>query len=70
MVNFTANTDPAKCTQMLQFLDQVLGSPVTSIGISAVDSKQKTGYSKVMENGQIYILRNGKKYTMSGVEVK
>ena len=70
MVNFTANTDPAKCTQMLQFLDQVLGSPVTSIGISAVDNKQKTGYSKVMENGQIYILRNGKKYTMSGVEVK
>ena len=70
LVKFTSNTDPVKCTQMLQFLDQVLGSPVTSIGISAVDNEQKTGYSKVMENGQIYILRNNRKYTMSGVEVK
>ena len=70
MVNFTANTDPAKCNQMLQFLDQVLGSPVTSIGISAVDNEQKASYSKVMENGQIYILRNNRKYTISGVEVK
>ena len=70
MVSFTSNTDPAKCTQMLQFLDQVLGSPVTSIGISVADNEQKAGYSKVMENGQIYILRNNRKYTLSGVEVK
>ena len=55
---------------MLQFLDQVLGSPVTSIGISVADNEQKAGYSKVMENGQIYILRNNRKYTLSGVEVK
>jgi hypothetical protein len=70
MVNFTAKTDPEKCDQMLQFLDQVLGSPATGISISAVDKEQDTGYSKVIENGQIYILRNGRKYTMSGIEVK
>lgn len=68
LVNYTSNTDAEKCKQILQFLDQTLGTPPTDINISTVADKTKADSRKVMQDGKIYILRNNKKYTITGVE--
>ncbi len=68
MVSYTSYTDADKCKQILQFLDQTLGTPPTDISISTVADKAKADCRKVMQGGKIYILRNNKKYTLTGVE--
>ena len=70
MVSFTSNTDPALCAQIIKFLDQTLGAPATDIDISTVAGGQKADFRKVMQDGKIYILRNNRKYTMTGIEVE
>lgn len=70
MVNFTLETDPEKCSQIQQILNRVLDSTATNIGIATVGGRQQTDCGKVMQNGKIYIIRNGRKYTMTGSEVK
>ena len=70
MVRFTSNTDLALCAQITKILDDVLGSPASDIDISTVVGAQKADYRKVMMDGKIYILRNNRKYTLTGVEVE
>lgn len=70
MASFSSNTDPSLCAQILKGLDDVLGSPATDIDISTVADGQKADYRKVMQGGKIYILRNNRKFTMTGVEME
>ncbi len=40
------------------------------VGVENVEAEQNPGIQKVMENGVVYILRDGEKYTISGKQVK
>lgn len=67
---WVSDTDAEKCEQILQFLDQTLGSPATDIDISTVAGSRKADYRKVVQNGKILIFRNNKKYTLTGMEIQ
>lgn len=70
MVSFLGDDDLEKNKQIIQLIDQTLGSPVTDINISTIVHNQKSDYRKVVENGKIVILRNNKKYTLTGMEIQ
>ena len=74
LVYFQSNTDVTKCNEIRTILDGILGSPQ---GIEEVrDNSQFTIHNsqlestKVLRDGQIYIMRGGKMYTLQGQEVK
>ena len=69
-INSYKDDDLENNTQIIQLLDQTLGSPATDIDISTVVDSQKADYRKVVQNGKILIFRNNKKYTLTGMEIQ
>lgn len=62
-VHFTSNTDPAKCKQITDILDGVLGAPQTALTtITQPDVRVR----KVLRDGMLLIERDGQLYTMEG----
>ncbi len=62
-VHFTSNTDPAKCKQITDILDGVLGAPQTALTtITQPDMRVR----KVLRDGMLLIERDGQLYTMEG----
>ena len=66
-VHFTSGTDYGQCNAIRAVLDGVLGAPQ---GLEGVENQKPLSRSrKLVKNGQIYILRGGKTYTVTGMEV-
>ena len=66
-VHFTSGTDYGQCNAIRAVLDGVLGAPQ---GLEGVENQKPLSRSrKLVRNGQIYILRGGKTYTVTGMEV-
>lgn len=65
-VHFTSNTDKAVCDRIREILDGVLGAPQ---GIEQITNYQLPTTNKVIQDGRIYILRNGEKYDITGRKV-
>lgn len=65
LVHFTSDTDEAQCNAIRQLLDNVLLLPDGIDEIKAV--KGQSG--KVLRNGHIYILRDGKIFNIAGMQV-
>jgi len=63
MVAFSANTDRAQSDAIRAILDGVLGA---SEAIETVGGEQAPVVRKVLHNGQIYIIRGDKIYTIEG----
>lgn len=64
-VHFTSDTDLAQCNAIRQLLDNVLSVPDGIDDIKAVKGQSL----KMLRNGHIYIIRDGKMYNMSGIQV-
>ena len=68
MVTFSSNTDKTQCDAIRSILDSVLGSPQ---GIDqAMMNEQSSVTSKVIKDGQVFIIRGDKMYTVTGQIVK
>ena len=67
LVNFCSNTDKTQCDAIRAILDGVLGAPQA---IDRTDAGTETKAVKILRDGQIYILRGEKVYTLQGIEVK
>ena len=52
----------------VEFTDGTPDKPDTPTAVVTTSSQDKA--VKIMENGQVYILHSGKKYTLMGVEVE
>ena len=66
-VHFTSDTDKPMCDEIRAILDGVLGAPQD---IETITNNQSPITNKILRNGQIYILRGDKTYTIQGQEVK
>ena len=69
-VCFSSNTDQTQCDAIRAALDAVLGAPQ---GIENTPFPSGEGWgevSKILRNGQIFILRGDKTYTLTGMEVR
>ena len=66
-VTFSSNTDQSKCDAIRAILDGVLGAPqdIEQLSLQGVEPARK-----VLRNGQIFILRDDKTYTLTGTEVR
>ncbi len=66
-VTFSSNTDQGKCDAIRAALDAVLGAPqdIKQLSLQGVEPARK-----VLRNGQIFILRGDKTYTLTGTEVQ
>lgn len=64
-VAFSSDTDKTKCDAIRAILDQVLGTPQWMEEITNHQSPM-TNAVKVLQNGQIIIIRNNEKYDITG----
>ena len=67
---FSSDTDQTQCDAIRAALDAVLGAPQ---GIENTPFPSGEGWgevSKILRNGQIFILRGDKTYTLTGMEVR
>ena len=67
-VRFSSNTDPNQCDAIRSMLDAVLGAPqgIDQLPLQGVEGQAR----KILRNGQIFILRGDKTYTLTGMEVR
>ncbi len=64
MVSYSSNTDKPQCDAIRAILDGVLGTPQ---GMEEVSSQQSAfSTQKVLQNGQIIIIRNNERYDITG----
>lgn len=64
MVSFSSNTDRALCDAIRAILDNVLGAPA---GIESPSLQGRPGEAhKILQNGQIIIIRNNERYDITG----
>lgn len=64
MASFSSNTDQAQCDAIRAILDNVLGAPQ---GIDETTSQPSDFcIQKILQNGQIIIIRNGERYDITG----
>ena len=61
---YTSTADYAPQWEIKNFSIKKSTTPIDEVSI------EQSSAEKILENGQIYILRGGKKYTLQGVEVK
>ena len=61
---YTSTADYAPQWEIKNFSIKKSTTPIDEVYI------EQSSAAKILENGQIYILRGGKKYTLQGVEVK
>lgn len=68
---FASDTDKAKCNAIRAMLDDVFGPPQ---GIESVSAESAVGNSgqgiKIMQDGQLFILLNGKRYSTLGQPIE
>ena len=69
-VSYSSNTDKAQCDAIRSMLDAVLGTPqgIEDTPCSSWEGRVKA--SKILRDGQIFILRGDKTYTVTGQEVR
>lgn len=68
-VRFSSNTDPSQCDVIRSMLDAVLGAP-QDIDEITNEEMQKCENVKIIKDGQIYIIRGDKTYTLTGAELR
>jgi hypothetical protein len=65
---FSSNTDQNQCDAIRAMLDAVLAAPQDLENKMSNDKCQMT--NKILRNGQIFILRGDKTYTLTGMEIR
>ena len=67
-VSFSSNTDQTQSDAIRAMLDAVLGAPqgIDQLPLQGVEGQAR----KILRNGQIFILRGDKTYTLTGDEVQ
>lgn len=68
-VSFSSNTDREQCDAIREILDGVLSTPTDMAGIARATEGSVAKSRKVFSNGRMYILRDGKRFTVTGMEV-
>ena len=68
---FASDTDKAKCNAIRAMLDDVFGPPQGLESVSAESAVGNSGQGiKIMQDGQLFILLNGKRYSMLGQPIE